>query len=1147
MKENSVENRALRVRSFIIDRLRAELVGPNPGPPAMQTGVDEPELREEEILRAQDSPRIRYGAGVLFPLRATVVEQQDDSTAEAEDLDETDGDENESDREGFAIGSGHQGGDPLESETEQEVNRANEYLPSAMGVTALVRLPETLRIEVEAGRYEHIELEGAEWTDSDGNVRPRTGWRRIPIHEEVKIPGDELLSPSAVSRRRNIETGAEGPQLQLHVYSRPLPGYDAEPRARMITFTLLNNTSGAEDRIENRDCFFQCGFSVSDAAGSACFLEYPRTSEVSEDPDDPVVAEERSLRLLYHERRVFAVGHGCAPEWNDTESAETDKIRTQTVPTFEIAPVVPAKIEELDTRMRMLARPDGEVALETGEKLCALYEKWIEGLEEEIPDSIMSDLVETAERHVRRARECLERMRGGVELLRSNRLALKAFALANKAMLMQQIHYWKSSQEIREWVSEKGQLVPGGRFKSPDYDSAENRWYPFQLAFLLMNLRSMVEREGPERDIVDVIWFPTGGGKTEAYLGLSAFTILLRRLEDPNNAGTTVLMRYTLRLLTTQQYQRAASLICALEIIRREESLGPPVRIGLWVGGSVSPNRERDAINELHRMQREGGGDNPFVLLSCPWCGMRMGAVSAEHGYRVKGYRKLVNPARVRHVCPDPECTFSDERGLPVLVVDEAIYENPTDLVIGTVDKFALLPWYPQARGLFGLHDEAVSPPDLIVQDELHLISGPLGSMVGHYETAVERLCRDDGGPSVKIIASTATIARAEEQVRSLYGREESFLFPPQGLKWGESFFAREASEKPGRIYAGVFATALPSQQTAMIRVLSALLQAPLQAPENDPKSLDAYWTLVGYFNSMRELGSAATLVSADIREYLRVLQKRLGITYRWNDEAREACRRLTGSTLELTSRVSRGQISEALDKLFQSYDGSQGSAVDVCLATNMIQVGLDVPRLGLMVVAGQPKTTAEYIQATSRVGRRLPGMVVTLFNPGKPRDRSHYEHFRAYHESIYRWVEPTSVTPFAIPVRERALHALVIILARYWGADRVRHRPNPPPPSELLDEIRSVILERAAEADADEVARTSEELNRLIERWEEDPVPRYGSFAPPDEEVPMMYPDSSDPLPVWGDRSLPTPSSMRNVDATCDAGVIGRYPRGER
>ncbi len=316
----------------------------------------------------------------------------------------------------------------------------------------------------------------------------------------------------------------------------------------------------------------------------------------------------------------------------------------------------------------------------------------------------------------------------------------------NRAMLEQREHYRLSSEDDkrRAWVKGAAGHEPERPYAEPDYPR-KTKWRPFQLAFILINLRAFTDPASPDRSIVDVIWFPTGGGKTEAYLGLAALVILLRRMGRPANAGTTVLMRYTLRLLTTQQFQRAASLICALELMRRaspEELGSTPISIGLWLGGAVTPNRSAQAISAFERLGRDGG-DNPFNVLACPWCGVEMGPREYDNGVRVFGYRRVRRRGtadRIQFRCEDPGCPFSGEEGLPLEVVDDAIYEEPPTLLIGTVDKFAMMPWDPEARKIFGIDNpEAGHPPDLIIQDELHLISGPLGSMVGHYETASVR------------------------------------------------------------------------------------------------------------------------------------------------------------------------------------------------------------------------------------------------------------------------------------------------------------------------------------------------------------------------------------------------------------------------
>jgi hypothetical protein len=497
--------------------------------------------------------------------------------------------------------------------------------------------------------------------------------------------------------------------------------------------------------------------------------------------------------------------------------------------------------------------------------------------------------------------------------------------------------------------------------------------------------------------------------------------------------------------------------------------------------------------------------------------------------------------------CEDPKCDFHDSRGLPLLVVDEAIYDERPTLLIGTVDKFAMLPWNPEARRLFGDTVMSISPPDLIIQDELHLISGALGSMVGMYESTIDALCRHEHNGKLlpaKIVASTATICRAPQQVHSLYARNV-FLFPPQALRAGDSFFAEEVKDREGRLYVGVFGSALSSHVTAQIRVMSALLQAVNSVPAPSLDALNPYWTLMAYFNSLRELGHAATLIRADIREYLNAVWDRLDIRKPAKGSNSPDMRRFINRDLELTSRIQSSEITDVLQQLFNPYPGTvERRPVDVCLATNMIQVGLDVPRLGMMTVVGQPKTTSEYIQATSRVGRdaKGPGLVVTVFNPGKPRDRSHFEHFRSYHQSIYRWVEPTSVTPFAVPVRERALHAQLVTLARYWGEKTVREKPSPPPNDPLFERIRDILIQRIQKVDAGESAFAEQMLAQIIERWRRIQPPIYGHFGSPPMETPLMYPSGTEPRAIWANRSKATPSSMRNVDSGCEAEVISQF-----
>ena len=1129
---------ALAARKFIVDFLRKEIVGPSPGFPAIQ-------LDGQEILRPQDPPRHRYSAGILFPMRSQVPSQEETGAEEYGDQEASSLEPNQiiqDSKDSDALGEVDSTDTENTPDTDQEVSLANEFLPSAMGLSALLEITGSIQVEVQAGIYQHQELQSNRKKQTgDGNKTSYTkGWWRVPVNHTIVLSATDLLEEKLVAFEIPVEQEGEVPVLSLHVVSRPHQQSSRCSRTRLITFTLINRRRSESVTLQNSECFFQCGFSVASTDGSACFLSYPEKSNKHHNK------EELTLQLLYLHRRTFAVGHGCAADWHESDSDRTTLIRTEVMPTYEIKPVLPTQFSGLDLSMKDLSSDNILSSTDLCRRLCEEYDAWI--IEREIEIDQRTDLTlqlkKTAIKHMKDCRECLRRMRDGIEMLQQDNDVKQAFQLMNEAMYMQQAHYEISSRKTRMWIRKSGNLLELERpFDRPNYGGIHRKWRPFQLAFILMNLKAISDPHCSERKIVDVIWFPTGGGKTEAYLGLSAFCMFLRRLRDPRQAGTSILMRYTLRLLTTQQYQRAASLICACEVLRRREQkiLGDErFTIGLWVGSAITPNSEDDAVKTLQEMV-SSQGVNKFILLSCPWCGAAMGPQRIGNTTKCKGYKRLANPKRVRHICEDPNCDFNIAGdGLPVAVIDEHIYDSPPTLLIGTVDKFAMLTFKPKARRLFGI-DTPHLPPELIIQDELHLISGPLGSMVGHYETVVNALCVHETADKkihAKIIASTATISQAYNQVNCLYGRD-AFLFPPQALKAGDSFFAEEREDQEGRLYVGVFATALPSHVTAQIRTMGALLQAPKCLNTKNPETIDPYWTMMGYFNSLRELGHAATLIRADIREFLNAMWRRLGFHLIMGTKSNGDLRRFLKPSIELTSRIQSNHIPAILQRLFASYsDSTDTDVVDVCFATNMIQVGLDVPRLSLMTIVGQPKSTSEYIQASSRVGRDLsrPGIVVTNYNPFKARDRSHYEHFRSYHQSIYRHVEPTSVTSFAAPVRDRALHALIVILCRFWGGDQLRRNPSPPPDPELVEKIKKTIRERVMAVDPVEWLSTEALIDEIIQRWSTTQPSRYGDFGKPHPELPLLYPAGGQQHENWQNWPYGTPISMRNVDANCSA-----------
>lgn len=1112
------------VRDHLVDSLKRELIGPDPGRPAMQWHGPGSPLNGEEILRPQDRPRMRYGAGILFPNGMTYSGLLDSTLDLPESSDSVVPNEPDAITPDATVAEP----DDADDAPDEEAPSLNSFVPSSMGISFLADTAGGMEVELRWATYAPQDLPG--WTgERAGTGKP---WFRTPATETVTLPARR----GAVSQTETHLAGGQGPALL--VVDRP---WESD-RLRLITVTMLN-TRASSAFIEDEDCYFQCGLDVRPIGGSVIH-PYPGR------PDAELNSEERSLKLLYRHRPSFAVGHGCAADWTSTGDTASS-VRTETLPTVEQPPVLPrAGLPGVNLSMLGLSLASDAEVIASCTSLIDAYGVWIADRRADVPGlGVGPDLAATADDHLDLCTESLGRIRDGIDILRKHPDAMIAFRWMNGAMVEQRAHYALSAEKDlrRGWLQTPDGVAPERAYVTPEY-SDRVAWRPFQLAFILMNLKSMVERHSPERDIVDVIWFPTGGGKTEAYLGLAAWTMLYRRLCDPDDAGVSVLMRYTLRLLTAQQFQRASSLICALELLRRDNAkvLGAePFTIGLWLGAGVTPNSDKKAIEALAELNR-GDGKNPFVVLSCPWCGVEMGPRTIGKTSAVFGYRKVAGS--VRFVCDDGGCPFSQGAGLPLEVIDERIYAHPPTLVIGTVDKFAMLPWTPDARRLFGLDYRGVSAPDLIIQDELHLISGPLGSMVGHYETLIEALCvRHDATGSrltPKIVASTATISRADEQVLALYARPAR-LFPPQALQAGDSFFAEERTDLDGRLYVGALGSGLSSHIVAQIRLTAALLQAPASLRPTLPSGdVDPYWSLVTYFNSLRELGRASTLIHADIREYLRWVWQRTGVGE--DAVAPGDGRRYINESgvVELTSRVLSSEIPEVLERLFTGIPDR--TAVDVCFATNMIQVGLDVPRLSLMMIVGQPKGASEYIQASSRVGRDLtkPGLVVTNYNPFKPRDRSHFETFRQYHENIYRFVEPTSVTPFSLPVNDRAVHALAIALVRCLEPS-LREAPGLGPPEALRGRVRDIILDRVARVAPDEAVRTSLVLDRFLDAWSAKRPPRYGGFGPKGEGRPLMIPAGR----VWGDGEDPipkaTPSSMRSVDGESGARVLSHFEHG--
>ena len=1035
------------IRDELTAMLVNDLLGPAGGP-------------EEELDQREDRVTGRYLVGMLAPKSSPVEAEEQDNLG-------TDGKD-----------------DPEVGKTDASTPTSTTFFPNSIGMSFVVENEaRAILIKTEWGRYRRIKsaTQINKKTGSEANV-----WKRN------HFIGDPLPVP--------LKNGMFGP---LHPRPDTDPAVIVQGKMRQtargwVITVFFVNTQPEQDRKKDEAWVFQPKMWVLDAAvPPQPIIIQRRDWQHDLTKMDPITREEtETLEMLYRHRLEFAVGHGGAvhvtlpaPEATKALMVETEfvpraEVEQQTPPT----PADDANLTGVVLDMKELAQMPKADLLATLRKLKDAYASWIQKETGKIPNPAerLAEHQTAAQRAVERCERACTRIAEGIDLIESDAKAEESFRFANHAMWQQRVHS-TYARKIRKKEIEVGSPVE-------PFDLPENRtWRVFQLAFVLLNLPSVTRLDHPDRShetdaVADLLWFATGGGKTEAYLGLTAYVLALRRLQKdiegrPGDHGIAVLMRYTLRLLTLQQFQRAAALLCACETIRKADTAKwgtTHFRLGLWVGSKATPNTLSQAAESLRQGNvggRPGNSGTPHQIVSCPWCGREI------HSHHVKVYEPPSEIGRCVTYCGDAtgSCEFSEAKspkeGLPVMVVDEDIYRRPPSLLIATVDKFAQMPWKGETQHLFGQLDglclrhgfispeiEAddkgnhparngnpavkrqphgpLRPPDLIIQDELHLISGPLGSMVALYETAVDEMCSwTVNGKRVrpKVIASTATIRRATDQVRKLFLRQLD-VFPPQGTSITNSFFAiqRPAGEQyPGRRYVGIcaFGRRYPA---AMIRVYVALLASAQKLFDKYDNLADPWMTLAGYFNSIRELAGTRRLVEDDIRARLRDADQR-GL-------AKRQIR--FGAVEELTSRKSGTDIPKILERLEVVFDkaheaqreadrkaGKQAATrpFDTILATNMISVGVDIDRLGLMAVAGQPKTTSEYIQATSRVGRSKsgPGLVLTLFNWARPRDLSHYETFEHYHETFYKHVEALSVTPFSARALDRGLSGVLVALMR--------------------------------------------------------------------------------------------------------------------
>ena len=852
-----------------------------------------------------------------------------------------------------------------ENESESLAGISNFY-PSTMALSVTAKPFAVIKIVVSYAMYKRID-----------NGNKMYSYRRIPhtIEKSVSVPNKVVV----------LNLSEKGSPVCIQVYVRRV----YRTGEILLTVSCMNRLKASASNVDkNKNALFQFRITLeTENEFLPVYFGNYRTEE------------EKKNDMLYSEIQSYAYGHGCSAV-HEYSSGKVKTISTEFIPKVRLQQMMPKLIDNDDfLHMKYWRSSDRSEACKKLYEFIDEYEQWRSEL---CSNTVrINEYLSQAADALEKIDVCILRLRNGVITLNENDTAWKAFCLMNEAMLRQRVHSKQCSEN-------------------------NVKWYPFQLAYILQIIPDMTEKASPYRNSVDLLWFPTGGGKTEAYLGLAAFSILYRRLSKYiQNDGVNVIMRYTLRLLTIQQFERASALVCALEELREEYKIpGGEISIGLWIGSGMTPNHIDQAAETLRAIKNDSTAKiyeaNPVQVTVCPWC---------RTDINVGGY--TIDSGRLNIHCQNPSCRF--HRKLPIYVVDDDIYRERPTILLSTVDKFARLAWEENSGKLLG--DENTLPPELIIQDELHLISGPLGSLSGIYEIALDEIIKHYGD-SPKIIASTATVKNAKDQIRILYNRD-MIQFPPSGLSYNDSFFAVEAGsqDRPARTYVGLCSMGNNNSET-LIRVFALLMYLKyLYIKRGIPYDvIDQFYTTVGYFNSIKELGTASGIITDRINSEVKYL-----IMRKFHEEAEQIGLTISDVKLylrndELTSRKSAKEIKDVLSRLDKRFTESE--CYDYITASNMLSVGIDIDRLGVMTMYGQPKSNAEYIQATSRVGRSNPGLVISLYNSMRSRDKSYFEQFEYYHRTFYKYVEATSITSYSPRAIEKALHCAFVAMVRHTIPD---------------------------------------------------------------------------------------------------------------
>ncbi len=903
-----------------------------------------------------------------------------------------------------------------------------------------------------------------------GNIGKKEAYKYIHLLEKLlsRIWKREQVTVTKEIQIKNTKEPVEiynktfGSQTLSVSYMLKTYGYKGN---NYIKILLLNTSQHPSIKYSNTNenlnhkCLFQ----------STVFIEnIPLKPYKSQSELHPFDEEQNEINFIYRDIKNYGVGHNCSVQWyhsQDEYSNIPNSIKTTFMPELIVYGMkndftkedFPNDIDALNKclEIKQLSHfnADKETIIRNLKLFVSFYQKWISS-QQATAKCFNQEDKKTADKLIKRQEENLKRLSKGIEILNTNEKAFRCFQLANTAMFIQMIisrdnRFGKKERHLIDDVEKADydslkyfEEYEDWNFLNPD-KSEPPRYRPFQLAFLLLSIEGIIDENSDDRNkTVDLIWYPTGGGKTEAYLAVAAFTILWRRLSSDaeTSRGTSIIMRYTLRLLTSQQFERASRLILALEFLRRnfiDELHDEKISIGLWVGEGASPNTIADAYEVVNKATEDYEKSEQYTsrlqLTACPWCGTKLISKMPNgdwaHGYETQGG----NSGYFYFKCVNKKCAFHSSK-LPIQVVDEMLYSEPPTLLFATVDKFAILASQKEGEthNFFNSFTDALSP-DLIVQDELHLISGPLGSIVGIFESVVEYLCTK-GNRKPKIIASTATTRNTIQQIRDLYAGRNVNIFPSSGISYSDSFFAKETINK--RKYVGFMPTGKTGINT-QLWILPSLLYTRLKVyDENNLSILNLYWTIVSYYNSLKDVGKIYNKINDEIQINTELLFSR---NFGNSSNIHFLIRGIDNRSLELTSRIESNDIKAKLKELeddFKTETSEKGNefvkdGLDLVLASNMISVGIDIERLNIMLINGMPRNIAEYIQASSRIGRKHDGVIFTLFNPNQARDKSYFENFNSFHQAYYKFVEPLSVTPFTENTIRKMLTTIFVAFMR--------------------------------------------------------------------------------------------------------------------